>query len=1021
MRPQRLTMQAFGPYAGTETIDFRTLGQHSLLLVHGMTGAGKTTIFDAICFALYGDDSCEKRDGRQMRSQYAAPQTQTEVTFDFSLGPECYRVQRRPEQSRPKLRGAGATLDKQHAVLWRRTGLMNDADEGAVLAARWEKVNTEVQQLFGFRSDQFRQVVLLPQGEFQRLLLAKSDEREQILQILFQTDKYRDVEEELKRAAGDLRQQQEELRRQEKLLLQAAGVRQAGELTSRQEETESLVSRAEEGLARVEARLQAAEAAMSTGQETFRRLTELVHARREVEALAQSEAGFVSKRQGLSAARRAQVLVPLHQARDAARDEYLRVRGERQSVRAFLQQAEADWQRCLEALHEAQATEPERRLLAARVQECAAARKFYLEWEQADQSARALRTQQTAAANKQNEATAALQATEQQWQTLQAQLTAAEHQVGLLSLHRHSLAVLTDKIRQGESLAQARDRRLQLAQEKTQQGGILQKAIVAWEETAAALDQFSDHLLAYRAGALAQDLQSGLPCPVCGATDHPQPALPTDAPQQTEQKRLRELLKQQETSRDQARNALEVTARDLAAVEAKIEALTTGAVHDAGTLHAQHRETAALIKQAESAETKLAVWRRESERLLAQQNKACQQAEEAAQAAAKLQDQAIAAEATATERRRSLELGWRDLAHVEEELSRSQRTLDELTRNFEVAAEKEQAANLRRQELSVKLEHLEQDHERTLAEHQRRTAEFAAALTSAEFPEETQYLLAAKSISLIQEWERDVRTYDMLVHSAQDRLTRAREQAVGLSNPDLRALREQIDAAQQDRARAVTEVASLRLQQQQMIHWQEQWRHCTQQQQALDGQYGVMGRIAEVAGGGNELRMGFQKYVQATLLDEVLDAASQRLTTMSRQRYHLQRSRTVKDRRIASGLDLEVFDQYTGAARPVASLSGGETFLASLSLALGLADVVQRRAGGIHVESIFVDEGFGSLDPETLDLALQVLEQLQAGGRLVGIVSHVPELKERVRARLEVTPGRRGSSARLVMARAASH
>ena len=197
--------------------------------------------------------------------------------------------------------------------------------------------------------------------------------------------------------------------------------------------------------------------------------------------------------------------------------------------------------------------------------------------------------------------------------------------------------------------------------------------------------------------------------------------------------------------------------------------------------------------------------------------------------------------------------------------------------------------------------------------------------------------------------------------------------------------------------------------------WLVAFQQTTREMAQQETRYAVVGRIAEVAEGQNAYRMTFQRFVLAALLDEVLIAASQRLRLMSRGRFDLQRAREHMDRRTAGGLDLVVYDAYTGTTRPVNTLSGGESFLASLSLALGLSDVVQAYAGGMTLQTLFVDEGFGSLDPEALDLAFRALVDLQGGGRLVGIISHVPELKERIEARLEVIPGRGGSTVRFLL------
>jgi len=266
----------------------------------------------------------------------------------------------------------------------------------------------------------------------------------------------------------------------------------------------------------------------------------------------------------------------------------------------------------------------------------------------------------------------------------------------------------------------------------------------------------------------------------------------------------------------------------------------------------------------------------------------------------------------------------------------------------------------------------------------------------------------------LDELEREVRDYQAAVRAVCDRVVRAAEAARGLEPPELEAL----EQAQQDTREIAAEVTGQRgelvAELRRLDDWLAELVELGAARQAQDAEYGVVGRLSEVAAGRNGPGMTLQRFVLAALLDEVLAAASQRLKLMSKGRYLLSRARERADRRLASGLDLLVDDAYTGTSRPVNTLSGGESFLASLSLALGLSDVVQSYAGGIRLESIFIDEGFGSLDPEALDLAIRTLHDLQRGGRLVGIISHVPELKEQIDVRLEIEPGRAGSTARFV-------
>ena len=230
MRPLKLVMRAFGPYAQEQVLDFGVLEERSFFLIHGPTGAGKTSILDAICLALYGETSGGERKIRHMRSDHADPGVLTEVTFNFTLGVETYRVFRRPEQDRPKKRGSGMTKEPAKATIWKRTGVKRDEDEGAVIAERWSRVNEEIERLLGFRSDQFRQVVVLPQGQFRKLLSAGSSERQQILEVLFQTGIYRQVEEALKDAADQTKTEVERLRGKKKEILERLGAETLVEL-----------------------------------------------------------------------------------------------------------------------------------------------------------------------------------------------------------------------------------------------------------------------------------------------------------------------------------------------------------------------------------------------------------------------------------------------------------------------------------------------------------------------------------------------------------------------------------------------------------------------------------------------------------------------------------------------------------------------------------------------------------------------------------------------------------------------
>jgi exonuclease SbcC len=284
-------------------------------------------------------------------------------------------------------------------------------------------------------------------------------------------------------------------------------------------------------------------------------------------------------------------------------------------------------------------------------------------------------------------------------------------------------------------------------------------------------------------------------------------------------------------------------------------------------------------------------------------------------------------------------------------------------------------------------------------------------VTAAGFAAMADFQQAKRQPDRLNQLEQQISMFDKQLAAARERNNRAQVAVEQLNPPDLAGLQSGIESAKAAYETALAEHTSLAGQVKQTEQWLRRLQELQQVLNQLEARYAVFGRLSEVANGKNEFGLTFQRFVLGALLDDVAIAANERLKTMSRSRYQLQRTMDRARRNSAGGLELEVFDNYTGVARPVTTLSGGETFLASLSLALGLADVVQSYAGGIHLDAIFVDEGFGTLDPETLEFALQALIALQQGGRLVGIISHVPELKDRIDARLEIAVSAKGSTA----------
>ncbi|WP_432641768.1 AAA family ATPase [Acidaminococcus sp.] len=754
MRPQILTMTAFGPYAGVETIDFTQLGDKRFFLITGPTGSGKTTILDAITFALYGTPSGDLRDNRSLRSDYATPSQKTEVKFQFTNQDRTFEVTRTPEQVLNKQRGEGTRTVPAGASL---VELLPDGQR-KILGTTNNTVTRAVESLLGFQARQFRQLMVLPQGEFRRFLVADSKERKGILETLFKTGQYSALEDALDARAKTLKKQYDNCRSRYDLLLENARVEKPEDLEQR------LQAEAAESKA-LDAQVQQAQQAANTAQEALQQA-------RQLSQLLQSRETCKKRRAALTAQ------VPAIQ----------------------------DLKKKLEWLEEAQKLHP-----------------IY------DRTLKAKK-----------------------------QLDMAE---SILTKARSEETVSRQHLQQLLAVA---------TQDHTQ---ALQEQAARVREQLARMTAVSGETV-----RLAQALKPGKPCPVCGSPDHPHPATQTK------------------------------------------------------------KEQEELARKTQNMENQIAELNRK------------QKALEAAQQAA-------------------------------DRTAGSCRTAEESRAAAQQAFEADRDA-------------------------------YKAALGTSPFSDQHTFLAAHKALAQKPLWQKQVQQYQEQASSLAGELQLLETQIAGRQLPDLvpleEAARETRSTARELATRAGALQETLRREKDVM----KQLGKLGRELESLQKAYGPIGLLADTARGNNGQKLTFSSFVLQAVLDDVLQTANLRLSKISQGRYSLYRSHGIVDARKEQGLGLEIMDAFTGQARAVTTLSGGEIFFTSLSLALGLSDVLESYAGGLHLDTILVDEGFGSLDPETLDSAVSALLELQQGGRLVGIISHVAELKERISAQLEIIPTNQGSTTR---------
>jgi exonuclease SbcC len=1012
MKPLRLSIQAFGPYAGLQELDFGDLAGQDFFLIHGPTGAGKTSILDAISYALYGETSGGLREARDMRSHFSDPAVETRVVFEFQLGGKSYRVERIPEQQVPKTKGGGFKKQNYTANLW-------ECFQDQAIPIATEKptaVDAKVVELIGFKAGQFRQVVLLPQGQFQEFLLAGSLERQSILQVLFQTTRYARIAEALGAEAQSLREDIRTLLAETSQLFAQAGAADQEALASRLISLDSAIEalRAEQKAAGASAEQTSIE--LREGH----RLSVLVGERNEAAALLaefQKRAPEVEKlATELELARRADQVQPAARRLQEAETALADRRSESAKLASDLDRRTSELAEADAALVLAERKESRRddlRRTIARLQEL---EPQLLQLEDSRNEMRtALRERMTLEG--------AIEQDQKRWEALDAamsplrarflecQVEAAktEHLEYQLHLDRKQRKtreevdrVFAEARAAQEALAKADASRLESQEELERARQVLERLQRRWNAGQAAL--------------LASTLEPGAPCPVCGSEHHPRPAFSDgNLPGERELKEAQDHLQTVEKTFHRTSDVARQKAQTLEGLRERFDALRESLDDKAeetleviSNREAEHRRSLDISQRAteemgplqarlETLETSKA----SLEAALQTLKERCDEARQR-ESAAKGAVQVLEA---------SLLEDLRVPGMLSTQIARANQDLAALEKELQDARSSRELVQTQWQEAKARLE----AHQETLARAEGTVhsclQELEAALLAARFWERRDFERACLPLTEQNRLQREIQDHQEGLATAEDRYHRALAEAGEFPAPDTAALQGAHDRALQAVQQAGEKLGRTLAEREGLGSIQASLAVKREATALKERRFALVGRLARLARGEEGNKVSFERFVQGAILDEVLASASRRLLRMSKQRYGLRRATGNGDLRKASGLDLEVTDTHTGRARAVSTLSGGEGFQSSLALALGLSDVVQRHAGGVRLDTVFVDEGFGSLDQESLDLALHTLDELKQGGRLVGIISHLEEIKQRIRARLEVVPGIRGSHA----------
>lgn len=926
MKPLKLTMSAFGSYAGKNVIDF-TGQQQGIFLITGDTGAGKTTIFDAITYALYNQTSGGERNGNMMRSQYAQPETETYVELEFLYRGQTYRVRRNPDYKITKTLKNGKIREQKvpHSVEL-------TMPDGTVFPEKKNATDAKIIEILGLTADQFSQIVMIAQGDFLKLLYTKSDERKMIFSKLFRTDIYWKIQENLRRKSMEMDERiQENDRAFEQEKSRIIPLPESEELPL-DELVERLRERLKDALKEQNLRranVEELNKKITKYEEINKLFVSLEKIRQTGKELEARQAESKERRQQIENARKAdKVLV--------AEQQNLRQQQEvEQSAQAIAKMGEtlADDQEMFETL-KTQLQEAE----AKQKREAADTQKKMLALEQSFPSYEALQN-----------ARSEEQQAKKVWEDLRK--TSEE------SFHKKAAGIAALKEQQ---------KRQEQAVEKTKKN---------WEQTSLSASESAKHyehmyeaFLKEQAGILAENLSAGCPCPVCGSTIHPDPAKLSDhAVTELEVEQAKKTRAAAEEKRDLAYAAFEA-------------------------------------EKTEKQKLAQAVEKEEADFVLAQ-TIAKQQRKEAEQNYVSLQKIA--------EQIRE-KLVYPSLAEAKKQYAAMQKALEAAEQ--EIAKKRQKVSELAEAMNTLKGQKLaEEENQKTAKKLAVKTEkEYAKLLEKSGFVSEETYHLAILPERSRSKLEREEKEYESQCLRQQSEQKLLEKQVSGKTYTDTTELNEQLKIEKQALKEAEKTYMELHTAYENDRSVLQNCAVYLEKGKKLESEDQVIKSLSKTANGrlSGSAKIDFETYIQRQYFKQIIHEANKRLLTMSNHQFILKlKEEANTGRKTNEGLDLSVYSLVTDSERDVKTLSGGESFLAALAMALGLSDIVERSAGAIHPDMMFIDEGFGSLDAQSRQQAIEVLAELAGDSRMVGIISHVTELKEQIDRKLVVSRTDKGSRA----------
>ena len=1019
MKPIQLKMTAFGPYKFTETINFLDLKEHRLFVISGATGAGKTTIFDGISFALYGSGSGEDRkDTKMLRSDFALDNTHTSVELIFEIFNRKYRIFR--QLPHVKKGNKSSTGERYEFFEIKETGEVPVVERQIV-----SEINKKVEDIIGLTQDQFSQIVMLPQGEFRKLLTSSTENKEAILRKIFKTEPYRMINERLKEkkvvAEAELKKEKstrnsysEQIvasfpRRESRLfeLLEEGHFNIFQLQDALQEETKFYCQKIKKDEVSSEEAYEnqiAKQSAYYNAKNTNIQLEELELKEQKLQHLLGQEIAYVEEGKRLEAAERASSIEAIENYyRETVTEENLKASlmekaKEEQALKAhFFSQMEKEF------LQESNKKQ-ERELSVKALIQLTALLPLMEELEQkkkqlkeTDDSQNKLKAQLDLKIGKYQQAKASILLLKEKKEELEERVDLLDNKVQQYSQIKEHYQLMQEFIQQEKMLEELK--RLEETEEKV------------YLEAKLTLQHEEEKWLTSQASILASKLVDGEACPVCGSTEHKPTStrIHEDILNDVQMQMLKGNLTQKETSFLTVRTKRENAQENVEKILEQLEELQLS-ILEIEQVKLDVEKLEIEIGELRSDKANLNSLKEAYKKNLEQIEQLEDEKNNIEKLYLQIKGEYEQVKAVVDSKQSSIPSTVANLDDLQDQIGAAKRLKEQLEDTWEQVQKKYKEAEDSNMKAELKLEHAIQSAKEAIRKKEKADHQFKEALSKAGFETTRAYEEAKMGERDRETLKERCEAYKQAVHTFTEQVKDGQKKLEGKSKADLKLLEEELTHLKNAYESALNTLNSTKEYVKAGTEIQEKLSLSSERIAKLEQQVGHILDLYDLLRGQNPLKISFERYIQIEYLEQIIHAANERLKYLSNGQYQLMRSDRQETHGKQSGLGLDVYDAYTGQIRDVKTLSGGEKFNASLCLALGMSDVIQGYRGSVRIETMFIDEGFGSLDEESLNNAIDTLVDLQKSGRMVGVISHVSELKSAIPAILEVEKLKEGYS-----------